>query len=880
MAERVGDLPASLDVGAVGKAMLEAARAAHIGVTVTLVEPTGARIVYMSEVAADICGWPLEEVLAGDPLASVAPEDLARVRERLGKRTDGDRGESSYEITLIRKDGRRVPIEMTASHAILDGKPAVFAFIVDLSARKSAEEARLRTEARFRELIDKAPEPIGIVRGGRFVYANRAYVSVLGYPTAEALYAVPVTSLVHPEETALLLAHERLIINENGKPPPHTFRVQKHAGSFVQLEVSTVPFDYEGKPSMLTMARDVTARRTLEAQLMQADRLAALGTMAAGVAHEINNPLAYVTLNLDWIARKLPDAVRSGSGVEGLAELLQEARSGVERVAMIVRELRSFSRADGETRRHVDLRGVVQSASRIAAHEIRHRARVSTSFEPVRPVWANEARLEQVVLNLLLNAAQAMSETRTENNEIRVSVRSDGDSRAILEVADNGQGIAPDVLPHIFDPFFTTKANGVGTGLGLSICHGIVAALGGQVTVHSEPGQGTTFRVLLPTSDAADAPTPPRGSDAPPPPGARRARVLVVDDEMPIANTLRELLSLEHDVVAVTSGREALDIVHREGDFDVILCDLMMPEMSGIDLYERLRHARPGLERRVVFMTGGAFTTRAAAFLASVDNRRIEKPFSLKVVERIAQEMAGSAAQQPRPRPEVLVNIDLGELPDEAEALYEAAHVANIACGGHAGDEVTMGRAVERCLAHGVRIGAHPSYPDREGFGRRALAIGPDALRASVADQCARLARIVGAAGRAVDFVKAHGALYHAAQMDNAIADALLGGARLSLGPRITVIGPAGGALAGATSRSRMSYAREAFADRGARPDGTLVARGEPGALVVDPAAAAARARELSTLGNVETICVHGDTPGAVAIARAVRAALDEARGA
>ena len=188
-------------------------------------------------------------------------------------------------------------------------------------------------------------------------------------------------------------------------------------------------------------------------------------------------------LNLDWIARKMPDATRDAAGVAALAELLREARGGVERVAMIVRELRSFSRADGETRRHVDLMEVVQSAIRIAAHEIRHRARVSTSFEPVRPVWANDARLEQVVLNLLLNAAQAMSETRTENNEIRVSVRSDGEGRAVLEVADNGEGIPAEVLPRIFDPFFTTKPHGVGTGLGLSICHGIVAALGGQVTL-------------------------------------------------------------------------------------------------------------------------------------------------------------------------------------------------------------------------------------------------------------------------------------------------------------------------------------------------------------------------------------------------------------
>jgi PAS domain S-box-containing protein len=875
MGERVAELPSAIDFTLLGQTMLEAARAAHIGVSVTLLEATGPRVVYLSEAAVEIAGWPLEELMASDPFAHVAPEDLAHVRERLGKRMRGEHGELSYELTLIRQDGRRIPVEVTANRTMLDGRPAVFSFTVDVSARKSAEQARLRTEARFRELIENAPEPIGIIRSGHFVYANPAYVTVLGYPSAAALYEVPLMRLVHPEETALLEADERLII-EDGRPPPHTFRAQRHDGTVVLLEVSTVPFDYEGKRSALTMARDVTARRALEAQLVQADRLAALGTMAAGVAHEINNPLAYVMLNLDWIARKMPEAVRDPSGIDALAELLREARGGVERVAMIVRELRSFSRADGETRGRVDLKTVVQSAIRITAHEIRHRARVSTSFEPTRPVWANDARLEQVILNLLLNAAQAMRETDTDRNEIRVSVRSDGEGRAILEVADNGEGIPPEVLPRIFDPFFTTKPHGVGTGLGLSICHGIVAALGGQVTVHSEPGEGTTFRVALPTTDAPETAAPTRKSDAPSSAGAPRARVLVVDDEVPIANTLQELLSLEHEVLAVTNGRDALHAIERGPAFDVVLCDLMMPGMSGIDLYMRVRDARPGTEKRIVFMTGGAFTTRAAEFLASVDNRRIEKPFSIKVVERIAREMAGAAAEAPDTRATILLNIDLGELPDEAEALYDCANVANVACGGHTGDEKTMQRSVRRCRAHGVRIGAHPSYPDREAFGRRGMTIGADALRASVAEQCARLVRVADAEGLPVDFVKAHGALYHEAQTDDAIAEALLAGARLALGPRVTVIGLEGGALANAAKRAGMRYAREGFADRATHPDGTLVERGVPGALVTDPSLAAARARELVAQGNVDTICVHGDTPGAEIVARAVRVALDE----
>ncbi|MGD0525578.1 MAG: response regulator, partial [Polyangiaceae bacterium] len=202
------------------------------------------------------------------------------------------------------------------------------------------------------------------------------------------------------------------------------------------------------------------------------------------------------------------------------------------------------------------------------------------------------------------------------------------------------EGIPPDVLPRIFDPFFTTKPVGVGTGLGLSICHGIVTALGGNIAAYSEPGVGTTFRVVLPTTDTVNDEGPRTASEAPSSRNTKRARVLVVDDEPPIANTLRELLAPEHEVVAATSAREAFEAI-AEGDFDVVFCDLIMPGDGGIDLYERLRVARPGLERRIVFMTGGAFTERTAEFLASVDNRRVEKPFSLGLVEKIVREMAG-----------------------------------------------------------------------------------------------------------------------------------------------------------------------------------------------------------------------------------------------
>ena len=640
MGDRATELPSNFDMGALSLAVLEAAHVARIGVTVTLIEPPAPRCIYINEAAAEIVGWPVEELLKGDPLRHVAPEDMPRLRDRFLKRAAGEGGPKSYEINVIRKDGRPITIEVTATPATIGGQPAVFAFVVDVTARKEAEKARRRTESDFRRLMENAPEPFGIIRDGRFLFANQAFADVVGIRSAEDLHSIRLTDLMPPEEGEQLRERERFMREGGGQSAPNTYHVRRQDGSVIQLEVSSGPCEYEGEPAVLTIARDVSARKALEAQLVQADRLAAIGTMAAGVAHEINNPLGYVMLNLDWIARKLPESAGDPESMQALIELLHEARRGAERVASIVRELRTFSRADGETRKRVNLAVVVRSAIKIAGHEIRHRARVSTSFEAAPPVWANESRLEQVVLNLLMNAAHAMPEDGTTSNEIRVQVRPDGDAGVVLEVSDNGEGIPQEILPRIFDPFFTTKPRGVGMGLGLSICHGIVMSLGGRITVHSTPNEGTTFRVALPATDREDPEEALATEDAASPSPVPRARVLVIDDEIPIANTMRDLLGAAHDVTATTSVRDALAAVASGRDFDVIFCDLMMPGMSGIELYEELRERHPSLANRIVFMTGGAFTKRAAEFLAATENRRVEKPFSLGLIERIVREMA------------------------------------------------------------------------------------------------------------------------------------------------------------------------------------------------------------------------------------------------
>lgn len=223
------------------------------------------------------------------------------------------------------------------------------------------------------------------------------------------------------------------------------------------------------------------------------------------------------------------------------------------------------------------------------------------------------------------------------------------------------------------------------------------------------------------------------------------------------------------------------------------------------------------------------------------------------------------------------LNIDLGELPGEPDELFAIATTANVACGGHAGDSASMERAIGLALAHGAAIAAHPSYPDREGFGRKTIAMEPSAIQASIEGQCAALAAIAKRLGAAVARVKPHGALYHDASRDPAIAAAVVEGAARGLGIEardLTIVGPPTKFLRDAAMARGAAYARESFADRGYRADGSLVPRSEPGALITDPDAAARQAIAIARSGDVETICVHGDTQGAVAIARRVREAL------
>jgi CheY-like chemotaxis protein/two-component sensor histidine kinase len=343
------------------------------------------------------------------------------------------------------------------------------------------------------------------------------------------------------------------------------------------------------------------------------------------------------------MARHLEQVQASQATPSELADEINDARTAAERVRRIVRDLKLFSRADEDKREALDVEQIMDSTLRMAENEIRHRARLVKEYGRVPRVFANESRLGQVFLNLVVNAAQAIPDGNVEGNVIRITTCLGSDGKVHVKVADTGPGIPPEIRRRLFTPFFTTKPIGTGTGLGLSISQRIVTALGGAISFESEVGKGTEFRVVLPVSQGSkELPVQPAPS-APPP--HRRGRILVVDDEVAIGSVAKRILSRDHEVVAITESQQALKLIQQGMRFDVILCDVMIPQVTGIELYENVARIAPEQAKRFVFMTGGTFTPLAREFIDASSHERLEKPFDPQGLRSLINKLVGDEAE-------------------------------------------------------------------------------------------------------------------------------------------------------------------------------------------------------------------------------------------
>jgi two-component system cell cycle sensor histidine kinase/response regulator CckA len=525
-----------------------------------------------------------------------------------------------------------------------------------MAGRRSATPVPLMdgTELDLRDFFEKALDHVCVAGfDGYFKHLSASWSKTLGW-TAEELMSKPSLEFVHPEDRARTLA---------GRSQLHDGReLSGLVNRYVCKDGQVRWFEWRSvadaqRAVVYCVARDVTEQKHAEARLEQAksrqqdlerqlvfaDRMASVGTLAAGVAHEINNPLSFVVANLSMMLERLQHAQLPSSSalVEELMQLTNEAILGSERIRKTVLALKTFSRSEAEERAVLDVHPLLELSISMTFNEIRHRARLVRDYGSTPLVEVDAARLGQVFVNLLVNAAQAIPEDGATTHQIRVVTSTDALGRAVIEVRDTGPGVPKDLVERIFDPFFTTKPVGIGTGLGLSVSHSIVTALGGAISVVDSHGRGGAFRVVLPAASATKPGAPVEAAPAAPlavaapllPPVAA---VLVVDDEPAIGATLRRVLA-GHDVTVVTRAKDALGLLDSGASFDVILSDVMMPEMSGLDFYMELSKRFADHSDRVVFISGGAFTPATRASLERTGNLRIDKPFEPRHIRDVVQ---------------------------------------------------------------------------------------------------------------------------------------------------------------------------------------------------------------------------------------------------
>jgi two-component system, NtrC family, sensor kinase len=499
---------------------------------------------------------------------------------------------------------------------------------------------------------------------GRWLRVNSRLCDMVGYPHQE-LMELTFQDITHPDDLAADLQQLQQVLAGEFSTYSMEKRYFRKSGEtiWVNLTVSLVRKP-EGPPDyFIAVIEDITRRHRAEQErdallarehqarteaeelvrsrsaeldmtrnaLIQAERLATAGQLAAGVGHEINNPLSYVLANVTFALEELAERELDETMTE-VQDALQQARRGAERIRGIVRDLRTFASSKFDSLGTVDVRDALEFAVAMAEHQLRLRARLLRDYEPVPSVVGNESRLGQVFLNLLLNATQALPEGAVSSNQVTLTLRPHQESWVAIEVRDTGCGIPAEHLPRLFEPFFTTKPIGEGTGLGLSVCHGIVTSMGGQLQVESTPGRGSTFRVLLPVAGKAVA-SESSGDGRVRRPGEPEARrVLVIDDEPEVIEALARTIGPLHSIERAGSGTRALELLAQDAGYDVIFCDLMMPELTGMDLYEVIASKYPELLERMIFMTAGGFTPRAIAFVDQHGPKCIEKPFSPETV--------------------------------------------------------------------------------------------------------------------------------------------------------------------------------------------------------------------------------------------------------
>ncbi len=551
-----------------------------------------------------LLGWTPEELKRGGLLDFVHPADVDDTETALEDLRGADE-ETRFENRLRCRDGSFRWLQWSA---VPMRSGAIYGTARDITEQKVAErEAEERTR-----LLVMAEEIAGVghwridLTSDSLTWSREMYrIHGLDPKTFQPNVELAVEAY-HPEDRGLVSDHIRDAILLR-KDFEFELRIVRPDGALRNvLSRGKCEISEDGRPlAVFGVFQDVTERKRLQQRVTHSERMATVGTLAAGVAHEINNPLTWVIANLDAIDRGLEDmssrATHVRDDADELTKMIAEAQQGAEQVKRIVSDLLTYSRSQPEQLEPVDPHESLDIAVNIATNQFKYRAHLVRDYGHTPSVVADQSRLTQVFVNLIVNAAQAIPERRNVDGviEIRTGVRPDG--RVCIDVKDNGLGMPAEVRARVFDPFYTTKPVGVGTGLGMSISNNIIQSFGGEIEIESHEGEGTRVSIILPPAAHGSGAYPAMGYDEDS--AESRDRVLIVDQEGMLSRALTRMLGNRYEVVTLRNGRDALSIIDDGDEIGAILCDVDIGDMTGIEFHRNVQRLASRMGDRIVFIT-------------------------------------------------------------------------------------------------------------------------------------------------------------------------------------------------------------------------------------------------------------------------------------
>lgn len=500
---------------------------------------------------------------------------------------------------------------------------------IELALYKHDKDKRTTaSEYRYRAVMENASCGIFIFnQSGIILDLNKKTEIIFGQPRDQVIGKDFKTFVVSMERSYADLQIEKLLIEKSIGPNLGHF--QQANGEVRDVEYSAVYIDNLEEKFIFCILNDITERNKLRAQTMLSDKLATIGSMATGIIHEINNPMSWILTNLSYLRDKInmlkTENLRQTDIIPKLEEVIGESIQGADRINDIIHELKGFARDDQDDIALLDVHDAIQSAIHMAQPQYKNITSIDMDFADNIPlIMLTHSKLQQVILNLIMNAVQSMDIVNFKKNSIQIQTRFIMNS-VHIDIADTGKGISKNYMKKIFEPFFTTKPVGIGTGIGLSICYDIIKNFGGEITVESVEGVGTTFHITLPiqirVSNQKDILSPKIKPLV-------RKRILVVDDEPIILAKMDRILSSYHDV-STCDSRTAVDfLITQQMPFDIIITDLCMPDVSGVDLYRSANKVNADIGKKFIFMTGYPLGSPETELLKNIKNICLEKPFT------------------------------------------------------------------------------------------------------------------------------------------------------------------------------------------------------------------------------------------------------------